>query len=523
MYEALDKAAQNIHGQKAWNEGWLAVREIIQYDSKDFDKETSERLFRLEKLLKPANLLERARVFALSNQFDRFDVEDEIAQEDNETSSRVRADKITRELGIQVVQDSDTFEAFLPEIVSTYASRLYTFGQGLADGSNDKQETWQILYNQYKRTESEKRQFVVLVGYLSSCAESAPEFYNSTLDSLVNDEYLGIWFPFFQGVATIDQRGVERLHEALDTGHVRVDTFRDLAWGRRHEAISDDDLADLLTKLKKQENGVSVVLDILRMRLHETEEKQIQYSRKLIETACIFLEEYPFAKGNLGQDNIGYELAQITKVCFSNKFGAKFILNICEHFAKLIADYQVYSFEYTDLFSTIARIKPFVFLDVFLENKKNIENYTPYLVFRDSFDERDLFIDQIVDDVLISWCEVAPETRYSLLASVTKLFSRSIETKEIGLNRIVYLLVNKAPNLTIILQHLSKSVRPMSWSGSLAELLSKRAELLKEFFEHNNEEIKSWAKEQYSVLQRKAKKEREAEERDNRLHNERFE
>ena len=74
MYEALDKAAQNIHGQKAWNEGWLAVREIIQYDSKDFDKETSERLFRLEKLLKPANLLERARVFALSNQFDLFDV-----------------------------------------------------------------------------------------------------------------------------------------------------------------------------------------------------------------------------------------------------------------------------------------------------------------------------------------------------------------------------------------------------------------------------------------------------------------
>ena len=163
-------------------------------------------------------------------------------QEDDEIPSWKRADNITREFGFQVAQDIDTFNVLLPELVSTYASRLYIFGQGLADGSDNKQEVWQILYNQFKKTEPEKRQFVVLVGYLSSSAESAPEFYNSTLDSLVNDEYLGKWFPYFQGDAIIDERrGVERLHEALDTGHARVDTFRDLAWGRRHEAISDDD------------------------------------------------------------------------------------------------------------------------------------------------------------------------------------------------------------------------------------------------------------------------------------------
>ena len=94
-------------------------------------------------------------------------------------------------------------------------------------------------------------------------------------------------------------------------------------------------------------------------------------------------------------------------------------------------DYRVSAFEYTELLNTIAHTKPFVFLDVFLENNKNVENYNPYLFFRNSFDERNLFIDQIADDVLIKWCEVSPETRYLLLASVTKLFSRS---KEIGLN-----------------------------------------------------------------------------------------
>lgn len=520
MYDALEGAAERIHKQRAWNDGWLAVRQIIQYDSKGFNKEVLERLHRMERFLKPANLLERARVFALSDQFGHLFIENDFNQESDESLSWSQANKITRELGFHVAKDIDTFTAFLPELVSTYAPRLYIFGQGLADGSDNKQEIWGILYNQFKKTELESRQFVVLMGYLSSCAESVPEFYNLMLDSLVNDEFLGKWFPLFQGAATIDQRGVERLHEALDAGSASVNTFRDLAWGRRHEAISDDDLADLLIKLQKREDGIGVVMDILRMRFHEREIKQIQHSRKLIEAACSFLEEYPFTRGGFRQDNTSYSLAQIAETCFSSKFGVKFVLGICEHFAKLIADYRISPVEYTDLFSTIARIESVAFLDVFLENKKNFENYTPYLVFRDSFEERDLFIDQIPDNVLLSWCEVEPETRYPLLASVTKLFSKS---KEIGLSRTAYLLFDKAPNLTIVLQHLSKSASPMSWSGSLAEILLERAEILRELFEHKNEEISSWAKEQHFALQKEAKNAYDDEERRNRFYNERFE
>lgn len=129
-------------------------------------------------------------------------------------------------------------------------------------------------------------------------------------------------------------------------------------------------MADLVIKLQKQKDGVGVVIDILRMRFHRMREKEVQYSIKLIEAACTFLEEYPFTRDFSGQHNIGYSLAEIAKVCFSSKFGVKFILSICERFAKLTADYSIYPFEYIDLFSTIARSNPLMFLDVFLENKK---------------------------------------------------------------------------------------------------------------------------------------------------------
>ena len=94
-----------------------------------------------------------------------------------------------------------------------------------------KQGLWQILCTQLKKTPSEKRQIGILLGFLSACAKSDPHFYNSTLDNLVDDEVFGEWFPIFQTTSTIDKRGVERLHEALDTGKAKIDTFNYLAWG----------------------------------------------------------------------------------------------------------------------------------------------------------------------------------------------------------------------------------------------------------------------------------------------------
>ena len=309
MYEFLEKSAKKIHDKKAWNDGWLAIRGIIQYDSESFSEEALEKLYRLEKLLKPTNLLERARTFALTGGSQRFDLEDDFSKEYDAASARIRVGKTTREIGVQVAQDHATLSILLPELVSTYAHRLSIFGQGLADGYDNKQELWEILCAQLEKTHPEKRQIAVLLGFLSSCAESAPEFYASTLDSLVHNELLGKWLPIFQGAETIDQRGVERLHESLDAGLAEVEFFRDLAWGRRHEDISDDNLASLLRKLLSKEKGDSVVGDILGMRFHEAKRKQIQYSRNLIEIACDFLANYSFTKEHLRRTISDYDLA----------------------------------------------------------------------------------------------------------------------------------------------------------------------------------------------------------------------
>ncbi len=504
MYEALENSISIIHKQQAWNEGWISVRGIIRYDSKNFEKEILERLHRIEKFLKPNNLLERARTFALSKEHHTFDLIDDFTDNEDTSSGLRRVEETTRKIGAQVAQDLDTLNTLLPELVSTYNSRLHDFGRGLANGSNNKQELWQILYAQLEKTPYDNRQINVLLGFLSSCADSDPEFYNSTLDNLVSDNLLGEWFPIFQTTSTIDKRGVERLHKALNIGKAKIYTYKHIAWGRTHESINDDDLSDLLKKILTKEEGINVVIEILQMRFHRPKGKSEEYSKNLIIVARKVLSMYLFSDESKRHSNIDYELAQIARVCLKGKESIKTATEICQHLIEAIIDNRILESDYPRLTSVLASTQPFVFLDIFVENDK-MKNYHRIRMFSDA-------LSRISDDDLLAWCQNNPISRYPKITSVMQFFSESTQTKELEWKPITYIIFEKAPDLGIVLEHLADSIIPTAWSGSRADILEKRSILFQSLYQHDNAEVRAWAKSQFLDLQEKIKRDREWEE-----------
>lgn len=522
MFEVLENSINQIQAQQAWNEGWIAVRGIIRYDSKGLKKEVLERLHRLEKLLKPNDLLERARTFALSDEHHTFGLEADFDDTGDASSGWRRVQETTRKIGSQVAQDTHTLNALLPELVSTHNTRLHSFGRGLADGCSDKQELWQILCTQLEKTPSEKRQVGVFLGFLSSCAESDPAFYNSTLDTLINDDLLGEWFPIFQTTSIIDQRGIERLHDALDTGKAKIHTYQNLAWGRVHESISDADLADLLKEILTKEEGIGVVLEILKMRFHRTDEESPEYSGSLIAVARDVLSMYPFPAERGRHNNQDYHLAQIARICLNGHEGISAATEICQHIAEAITDNRIHAFDYPDLLNILARTQPFVFLNVFIGND-GIKGYQRRRMFADDFERHSNPLNQISDDDLLSWCDNDPKKRYPIITSAIQAYSESAETSGLGWEPIIYSIFEKAPDLGVVLEHLADAIRPTGWTGSLANILQKRSVLFQSLYQHDNAEIRAWARGQYSALQETIKRERECEERHNRERNEIFE
>lgn len=515
----LECSAIQIHSQKPWNEGWISVYGIIRNDSRQMEQEALLKLKRLSQHLKPGNLLEQARTYALTDERSSFDLEDSFEEEEGSSNRWKRVQDITRQIGAAVAQDMSVFRKLLPELVSSYHHRLGVFGEGLADGCEDRQSMWQALYEQIKKTPPEKRQITVLVGFLSSCAIHEPDLHDSILDSLIKDELLGRWFPYFQIASKIDEPGIERLHQALDEGDVDIYSFEQLAWGRRHEAIDDDDLAALLQKILLKDDGVKVVIEILAMRFHREKGESTTYSQKLIAVSHDVLLQFPYEKDRNGDDHSDYSLEQIAIVALSGQEGVQATKELCLRLVKGFQESHTYSFDYPRLLRQLAQIQPYIFLDVFIGQ----DEYMFRRTLLDDFERADSPVNQIPENILIGWCEQDQETRYPLIVASMQMYSKPKDAEELCWHPILSTIFENTPNLQVVLSQLESEIYPMSWRGSRADAMAKRLILFTKLSEHSNSEIRDWAIGQHQKLQIAIQTERERELKWNQERFERFE
>ena len=518
----LEASARKIQAQTAWNDGWIAIRKTLRYDRNRFNKTVQSKLRQLEKLLRPSNLLDQARTFALSAQHRTLDLADDFDENEDASAGWRRAEETTRKIGAQVAQSANTLKALLPDLVSTHGSRLHAFGRGLADGCSNKHKMFNILRDEIENTSPEKRQINLFLGFLSVSAESDPSFYHSTLDALIRDDVLGHWFPIFQTTSTIDQRGLERLHEALAFGKAQIDTFQYLAWGRAHASINDDELARLLKTILSKEGGIGVTIEILQMRFHGRHGKSQEVSDSLLGVARDVLSIYPFGETVNSQANHDDDLAEIARICLKGKNGIPAVTQVGQKLANALMDKRVFAFDYPRLLDSLAQAQPIVFLDVFLGDYTVDDNQRSG-IFSNNFVRHGNSLNQIPDGDLLSWCEKDSTGRYPIVASAIQAFTKSGETGKLEWKPVVYDIFERAPDLEAVLEHLATAIRPRSWSGSLADILLERVVLFEELYDHDNAEIRGWARVQYSDFQESIRKQREWENQRGRERNESFE
>jgi len=522
MFESLNGAARKLQDQKPWSDGWLAVRSIIRYDSKDFDVDLLERLNSLEKYLKPSDLLDQARTFALSTQHRNFDLEDDYDDGEDSSNGWRRAEVTTQRIGAKVAKCTKTLNILLPDLVSTNGIRLYHFGRGLAEGSNDKEDLFKILRLQLTNTPVEKRNINVILGFLSFCAENDSPFYNQKLDELLIDELFKDWFPLIQVSSTIDQRGIQRLHKSLDLEKSPASAFENLAWGRAHEPINDDELADLLNKILSKEGGIGVTVEIIKMRLHSRNKESEAISKKLITVAQDTMLMFTFDEERKKFGDWDNSLADIVRNCLNNEDGTAAARQLSQNLIKVISDNSSFRSDYKRLLSSLAQTQPLVFLDVFLGSNDIEANHSKQMIYS-NFKHDTNPLDQISDDTILSWCNDNPTVRYPLIAASIDPYKKSSETGEYEWKSIVYKIFEDAPELDAIFTCLSKSIEPRAWSGSRADIIQSRSTLFQQLYEHDNSEIIAWAKAQHSQLLEMIRKEREWEKQRDRDFNESFE
>ena len=521
MHDALVSAARTLQEKRAWSEGWIAVRGIRRYDGEGFDKETVNKLNELENLISPNSLIDKAIAYITSDNRVDFDLGDDFDDE-NGVTAWDRAIKATEQLGEQVGKNEKVFQDLLPELVISDSNRIHAFGMGLAKSASSIKAVWEALYQQYTKASENDRQIGLLMGYLGECGEIDPEFFHQTLDRMVTDETLGIWFPTFQTAFGVDSRGLQRLHQALDEDRAFVSQYKRITWIGAQGCLSDNEITELLEKISTKEGGIYVAIEILTRIFYRNKNEAREYSTELIEFACNVLATFPYDSNLRREDLLDHDLDTIAAACLAGDIGEKYAHRICSHVVHLLNESLIYSYGLTKFLGRLASLHPYVFLDCFAGSEQTdpIRYRFHYL---DCFEHRENPLNHISDEVLISWCNEDFDSRYLQTSYVTTLFKNDEDFGHLIWKPLVYEILEKVADLKPFLDYMSESIRPRGWSGSLASLLEKRSVLYIQLFDYKLEEVRSWANIQYSSLLEEISNRREYESKRRQAENETFE
>jgi hypothetical protein len=489
MYDDLGRVCQAIRKVGFWRDGWISVKETLHYDAKGMGAHAKVRLEALEKLLRPADLVQMVLSLVLARpggdlDLDDFDVD---VDDDNDAATALeRRDAIAVSLGVKTAGDEQAFTELLPELTRGDGV-LWMFGKGLARGAKDSDAVWKALTSEFKATDQNARNSPILSGFLEGLNIKDPKHAARLLDEVLADAVLGAHFPELQRAVPIDSRGIARLMQALDTAPVR--RFRVLAGGGASNSIPGSELRALLQAIAARPDGLRVAADILVMRLFSDHSQKKPLDPELIAAGRDLLDALTFDKHDRDED---HNIISLVGRCLSGHDGVVTAQQLGQRLMRAIAARRTHAYFHDRLVAKLFKVQPVTLLDVLFtgtaaEKKVGLE------IMHDvtSMDKANP-VDNVPQDELLAWCDRDPAERYPIAASVVTLFRQ--EGGTLKWSDTAQALLQRAPNSLTVLKKYVRRFQPTSWSGSLAAAMEAPLAPLHELEGHPDPAIAGLAK-----------------------------
>lgn len=518
IYDEIETAILRLNADEPWGEGWIAIRQIMKFDgSREKDPSGWQRLTELETAMRPQSLLEKSRTYAMGDA--NYDLE--LLDEDDEDYSipgYQRADQITRDLGALAAGDMDTLEQLIPELVSSNGRRIGLFGQGLASGASDLGVLWDKLANAARAEPAETRNPSILMGFLEGYAKQAPSSVDVILDGIIEDPDFAQYFVKFQIAVGIDTKALPRLIRSLATKIAPINDYFLIGWGRAHDGFSDAELIQFFDQLEKEENGIEVVGDILKMRLFELDvggatQELTQYIQR-------FLEIVPLRRSRRSEALHDHDLKTIVQHALQGDDADQVAQKLCDKLLESDRAGEMYLWQFPATLSVVAEKLPEVFLDSFFDSEERRNRP----IFNDWFENRENPMEHIPLDDLVSWCQKDPLTRSPRIAREMVFFrgtkdAESLEWKTDLFNS----LLDVSPNINDFLEAVSDTLRPNSWNGDRSDVLQTRHDLVATLWSHPSKSVQDWVPRTLARLEIEIQYDQEREKKWRAERDERFE
>jgi hypothetical protein len=517
VYDGLEAISRFVNEHGYWSEGWVATRETLRFDHAALGEEGRGRLIALERHLRPRDVVEKVYAAVFGGRFTFVDFEDFAPDEEERTESisgYQRIEEIAQRLGEAVAVDETAFNELLPGLV-TGQGRFWAFGRGLALASEKPTALWKRLIGQLALTPQGQRNTQVLGGFLGALNQRDPGLIGTLLDAAIDDETLAPWFVALQSSVPVDDRGFNRLMRALEGGRTPIGAFGHL-WAT--DLIPGAKLRAFVSAIADRDGGYDAAFEILFMRLHSDHDQHRPGDPELAAAGRDLLARLPFDHND--RDD-GYKLRLVMKVALTGPEGAVTARLIWRKLVGAVRSHETHAHEQRGLLKALFATQPLILLDEFAAGGEDAAAAIGLMEHVARFEANP--IDGVSPETLLEWCRRAPAERFPLAAQLVTVVNGGENGPAAQWTPAARALLEKAPEPVAVLSNLVSRLRPLSWSGSMASILSARAELLQGLCDHQDHALSARAKEAYALLQRQILAEREWETKDNRARDERFE
>lgn len=504
--------------------GWFALGSAIKFDGNSMANEHKLRLEALWNEMEPTELGQLIEMFLYSNHHDFYGLEE--TDEDGKVlkNGYNRAEEIAEELGCQVAKRSDDYLVDnLPKLLTTYGnhSHLFSFGYGLASEVQDLAQLWGSIKSTLENLDIKTVNVLMLEGVIKKACSRDKCVADNILDEVLSNDKINYIFPSVQFSAPLDERAVIRLKHSLQLNTSPIGMYGILAVGRIHEALSDDDLIEILDLIWQKPEGQCVVIHILSMRFHGLKSEGNYIPSANLLTRCrqylIGLDYNREESGGRRSGRDDYSLTQIAAVCFSKHQYEEDVSQLFEIFAKGITNYSIHAFDYGDYLATLIELYPKQALDIFVDGCSGEEIATSR-INRDSTPFSNLLAEEALE-----WCRKSPDTRFRKLSSIVSPYTEKDGSCE--LTELAQVLLEHSENPKEVIQNYQHSAlyHDHDGSGSMASRIESKLTVFQSLSEHRNTQISNAAKEALLVLKGTADEQRHHESVRSRYSEERFE
>lgn len=493
LRDLIENTCIKISTLGMWADGFSAIHDILKWDCKTSIETEIQRLQSIAKQLSPKSLLDDINMYVLADKWKFHDLEE--YDEDGVVIERgyKKGQQYSIDLGVKVAStNSELLQSMLTELLSYSgsSSNLFEFGEGCAEGTDKNKELLALTVCALEKAPEKERNINFLCGQIKHLSKVNINLTNTFLDEFIKHPELKQYFILVQLSYVIDQDAIARILKALKENTSPVWMYRNLACGRSHEPIADDQLSEMLDLIWKQKDGQAVAIEILSMRFHGLKQNENYVVSDLLkEKSASLLASFDYSEEQGASGGSDYSLTQIANVCFCDGTNEESALTVLKAIKAKILAHIIGRYDFPEFMSTVIQLHPILALEVFIGKSSEIECQIRNAI-KGRFDKKVSPFSKIDNKSTLDWCKNNGRDSYPALASIITPYQSNEKTVE--WTQLAVELLQACPEPAVVLDKYLSSFSPNGCTGSRAQVLESRLALFQPLIDSTNEDISKW-------------------------------